>query len=228
MADSHGLAKVVVYRVSPSEELIILLVRTEVSNLVKRFTKKQNSCLELLAQCLMQNIKKIWSLQTILPTPQLSLAIIKLSKINVKPACITKPNVRLLQASSFLSHLLSVESSLFYDPNLHKKCTYLTLVNSLCTGCPFHQSQETHKLLASSAGKLHNLNFSRNVICKATMFSHLYNVVSPTISSLFTLCLAGQQNWAVMCLQPYNCMRYFLPLALLDKNTKYQLKKFFE
>lgn len=123
---------------------------------------------------------------------------------NVKPACITKPNVRLLQASSFLSHLLSVESSLFYDPNLHKKCTYLTLVNSLCTGCPFHQSQETHKLLASSAGKLHNLNFSRNVICKATMFSHQYNVVSPTISSLFTLCLAGQQNWAVMCLQLYN------------------------
>ena len=147
---------------------------------------------------------------------------------NVKPACITKPNVRLLQASSFLSHLLSVESSLFYDPNLHKKCTYLTLVNSLCTGCPFHQSQETHKLLASSAGKLHDLNFSRNVICKATMFSHQYNVGSPTISSLFTLCLAGQQNWAVMCLQPYNCMRYFLPLALLDKNTKYQLKKFFE
>lgn len=228
MADSHGLAKVVVYRVSPSEELIILLVSTEVNNLVKRFTKKQNSCLELLAQCLMQNIKKIWSLQTILPTPQLSLVIIKLSKINVKPACITKPNVRLLQASSFLSHLLSVESALFYDPNLHKKCTYLTLVNSLCTGCPFHQSQETHKLLASSAGKLHDLNFSRNVICKATMFSHQYNVVSPTISSLFTLCLAGQQNWAVMCLQPYNCMRYFLPLALLDKNTKYQLKKFFE
>lgn len=31
-----------------------------------------------------------------------------------------------------------------------------------------------------------------------------------------------------MCLQLYNCMRYFLPLALLDKNTKYQLKKFFE
>lgn len=41
MADSHGLAKVVVYRVSPSEELIILLVSTEVSNLVKRFTKNK-------------------------------------------------------------------------------------------------------------------------------------------------------------------------------------------
>jgi len=86
MADSHGLAKVVVYCVSPSEELIILLVRMEVSNLVKRFTKKQNSCLELLAQCLMQNTKKIWSLQTILPTPQLSLVIIKLSKMLNLPA----------------------------------------------------------------------------------------------------------------------------------------------
>ena len=31
-----------------------------------------------------------------------------------------------------------------------------------------------------------------------------------------------------MCLQLYNCMRYFLLLALLDENTKYQLKKFVE
>ena len=96
MADSHGLEKVVAYCVSPSEELIILHVSMEVSNLVKRFPKKQHSCLEFWAQCLMQNIKKIWSPQTILPTPQLSLVIIKLSKFNVKPACITKPNVRLL------------------------------------------------------------------------------------------------------------------------------------
>lgn len=79
IADSHSLAKVVAYPVSPSVEPIILLVRMEVSNLVKRFTKKQNSCLELLAQCLMQNMKKNWSLQTILPTTQLSLVIIKLS-----------------------------------------------------------------------------------------------------------------------------------------------------
>ena len=96
MEDSNGLTKVVVYRVSPSEELIILLVRMEVSNLVKRFTKKQNSCLELLGQCLMQNIKKIWSLQTILPTPQLSLISDHQTFQNVKPACITKPNARLL------------------------------------------------------------------------------------------------------------------------------------
>ena len=75
IADSHGLEKVVAYRVSPSEELIILHVSMEVSNLVKRFTKKQHSCLEFCTQCLMQKTKKIWSLQTILPTPQLSLVI---------------------------------------------------------------------------------------------------------------------------------------------------------
>lgn len=86
MADSHGLEKVVAYCVSPSEELIILHVSMEVSNLVKRFPKKQHSCLEFWAQCLMQNIKKIWSLQTILPTPQLSLVIIKLSKMLNLPA----------------------------------------------------------------------------------------------------------------------------------------------